>query len=160
MKGLFKGCVTIIGAFIMFIIIIGVIASDDKQTNSGSGSISSVTKQDLLSGFTQGWKKTTLRDVTYYLYDPQKQILVRCEKRSADSYIEWKCTGDLKTGLHFVYDDGTISDSYYIIKQIGNSSYVVDCGADGSYDEYDRYTLGANDGIRYLRKTSYIQDHQ
>lgn len=147
---------------ILLFTIVGLFLPDDETGtgNTTDTKKADTTKADPLSGFTEGWCRYTKRDATFYLYDPKKQIIVICWQKS-DDYLVDQVSGDLETGLHTVIgSDGSLSGSYYIYKTILKSKYVAECEADGSYDEYDLYSIDLDDGLRYLRKTSYIKDHQ
>ena len=112
--------------------------------------------------FDLSWRYPTKRDVTYWLLDTDEMKLVTFTKKSK-SYTENDCIGNLEEGLHTIrFDTGEPNDSYFILKKIGNSTYVVSCDAEGNYDEYDIYSYSRDIStpVSYLRKnTTYYMDH-
>lgn len=95
----------VIGIIAAFILLSVLIACFDTETEPQS-----TEETQNTYGFKYAWCKTTKREKTYFLYDPDQNILIRFSYRGSQhpssSYSSYKTEGNLSSGL-FILDPDT-----------------------------------------------------
>ena len=93
------------------------------------------------------------RDAAYWLVDSKNGLLIDCSRRS-ERYHETKDIGSLADGLHFLYEDGSISEKYYIQKFERSLTRVFFCDKNGEIlREYS--TCSTQEVVSRLNRIGY-----
>lgn len=93
-------------------------SSNTNDSSNISNSQSSKKTQDTY-GFKYAWYCTTKREKTYFLYNPDKNLLVeftyRGSKQPSSKYYSYNTEGDLTSGLYTLDSNtGEPRSEYYI----------------------------------------------
>ena len=131
-----------------------------ESTQSVHSEITDISKETC--PFTAGFEYVTIKDRTYYLLDYNNKIMVRYS-RGSEKYSKSTIAGTLTNGVYITdLETYTKSETYYKESKINGTRYVVKYQSDGSYKEYDLYSIMSEGDIstawgELKKNTDYLQ---
>lgn len=115
--------------------------------------------------FSAGFDHTTIKNKTYYLLDYENKIMVYYSKGS-NHYTEYTIAGTISSGVYITnLETWERSDYYYKEGKVNGSKYVIRYKSDGSYNEYDTYSIMSDGDIstawsQLIKNTDYLEKHK
>ncbi len=134
-------------------------------TEMTGNSEASSKPEKVICPFSAGFYHTTIKSKSYYLLDYDNKIMVYYSKRS-DQYKEYTIAGTISTGVYITnLETWERSDYYYKEGKVNGSRYVLRYESDGSYNEYDRYSIMSDGDIstawsQLIENTDYLKKHK